>query len=149
MEYKEYEKSAEKILCYHKQPITDENIGIVINYIMTADHRFNGIGTMHGFRKLYLDYAIKTIIQNAQKQKRFIFLENYDKFQNKLKYKDPDPFFWENFKSLLTNIEYDAILLRYKNNMTFDEIGLTFNKSHEWARTIINKALGKIKNNVS
>lgn len=145
MEYLDYEKAAEKILYFYKQPVTDENIGIVIGYILQADSRFNGTGTKHGFRKLYIDYAIKTIRQNSKKSKRFILLENYDPFINRLSYNDEDSFFWENFKNLLTSREYNAILLRYKDNMNLREIGSKMNVSQEWARKIINSAIKKIK----
>mgnify|MGYP001252733966 CR=1 FL=1 len=148
MDYKECEKMAIIVLRSKRVPITDENIGIVINHILTANHKFNDkIGTIYGFRKMYIDFAIKTIKRNKSKQK-IIYVEDYKNYLNykSLIQKDfHENIFWDDIKKKLTEKEYCAIFHRIQNNKTLKEIGEEMQYSKEYVRILIKSALRRLK----
>lgn len=146
MEYKDCEIIALKALRYNKQRVTDENVGIVIKNILLANSRYKtDIGSKKGFINMYVNYAIKSIKSEANRMKRYIFVEDYSPFYKKLSYQDPNPFFWKDLEKYLTKLEYSVILSRYKNNMNLREIGEIEGISYEMVRQHIKRAISKLR----
>lgn len=147
MEYEDCKKMAILALRSAKEQITDENIGIVVTNILIANHRYNkDIGNEFGFRKMYIQFAIKDIRKFRKRSEHVKFVEDYTPYLHKAVYKDQhSTIFWSDMKKLLTNIEYEIILSKYRDNKTLVHIGKDFNKSKEWVRQIIKTAHRKIK----
>lgn len=149
MDYKECEKMASLALMSKKKPLTDENIGIVIGFILRANNKYNPkIGNEFGFRKMYIDFAIKTISTNRKKAflDKTKYLPDYSNISEKASYKDfNDNLFWEDLKIKLTEREFKVIFSRIQDNKTLKEIGVDMGFSHETTRNILKSAYGKLK----
>lgn len=149
MDLKDCEKMARLALMSKKQPLTDENIGIVIGYILRANHKYNPkIGNEFGFRKMYIDFAIKTISTNRKKEylKKTTYIADYSNISEQVSYKDfNDSIFWDDLKINLTDREFTVIFDRIQNNMTLKEIGAKMEFSHETARSVLKSAYRKVK----
>jgi DNA-directed RNA polymerase specialized sigma subunit len=144
-----YENIAIKVLNSYRKPITDENVGMVISYLMTADTKYKKeIGNLQGFRKMYSGFAIKEINKFNNRAKHTIFVDDLTVLQNvkNATYKDKHVnLFWEEVEKNLTKIEYDAIIGRFLYNKTLSHIGGDLKISAEGVRLMINRALNKLR----
>jgi hypothetical protein len=149
MDYVDCEKMANIVLRHNKLPVTDENIGIVIDFILRANHKYNkNIGNEYGFRKSYIDFAIKSI--KTLRKKRFlektIYVDDFTKIKEDISCTDfNSDLFWEDLEKKLTSKEFSAILGRVKYSKTLREISEENGFSIETARNYIKSASRKIK----
>jgi DNA-binding CsgD family transcriptional regulator len=149
MDYADCEKMAKIVLLKNRQKLTDENIGIVIDFILRANHKYNkSIGNEFGFRKMYIQFALKSI--QTLKKKRFkdktIYIDDYSKLTSNKSYKDFNSnIFWEDLKKKLTPKEFSVIFSRVSQSKTLREIAEEQNFSIETARNYIKSAHRKIK----
>lgn len=149
MDYLDCEKMANIVLRYNKLPVTDENLGIVIGFILRANHKYNkDIGNEYGFRKSYIDFAIKSI--RSLRKKRFlekvIYVDDFTKIKQNISKTDfNSDLFWEDLQKKLTNREFAAIIGRVKYSKTLREISQENGFSIQSAKNYINSASRKIK----
>lgn len=149
MDYLDCEKMANIVLRYNKLPVTDENLGIVIGFILRANHKYNkDIGNEYGFRKSYIDFAIKSI--RSLRKKRFlekvIYVDDFTKIKQNISKTDfNSDLFWEDLQKKLTNREFAAIIGRVKYSKTLREISEENGFSIQSAKNYINSASRKIK----
>lgn len=143
MEYQECERMAIAALRTCKRQVTDENIGIVIGNILTANYKYNSnIGNVLGFRKMYISFAIKSIKTADKKNSKYI----YDTaLLDRAYVSKKHPFLFEDIKKFLTKKEYDVIVSKYRDNKTLAHIGEEINCSTENVRLILKKSYGKLK----
>ena len=143
MEYKDYEKMAIKDLRFNKKQVTDENIGIIISNILTAEAKYNtDIGSLPGYINMYIQFGIYSINRLHRQVKKLHFTDDYSAFEKPQS--NNDIFFWEDIRKRLTNKEFSAIYSKYKEKKTLKEIGEDHGCSHENIRLIINKAIKKL-----
>lgn len=133
-----------RVLRHCNQQITDENIGIVVGYILTANSKYNpDIGNEFGFRKMYISFAIKTIKKDLKRHSKMIpSSDNLAKLYSKEK---KHTFLWDDIKRFLTNVEYQAILSKYRDNKTLAHIATELKCSGENVRLILKRSCSKLK----
>jgi RNA polymerase sigma factor (sigma-70 family) len=149
MDYVDCEKMAKIVLLKNKQKLTDENIGIVIDFILRANHKYNpSIGNEYGFRKMYIQFALKSIqtLKKKRYKDKMIFIEDYNDLDKKNSYSNFNSnIFWEDLQKKLTPKEYAVIFSRIVQLKTLKEIAKEQNFSHETVRNYIKSAHRKIK----
>jgi len=140
---------AKIVLLSSRQKLTDENIGIVIDFILRANHKYNpNIGNEYGFRKMYIGFALKSIktLKKKRYKDKLIYINDYNDLDQKGSYKDfSSNIFWEDLKKKLTPKEYAVIFSRISQSKTLREIAKEQNFSIETARNYIKSANRKIK----
>lgn len=143
MEYKECERMAIAALRTCNRQVTDENIGIVIGYILTANAKYKDtIGNEFGFRKMYISFAIKSIKSADRKNSRTTYDEKLlDRAVEDKKHK----FLFYDIEKHLTKKEYGVILSKYRDNKTLAHIGQEINCSTENVRLILKRTYKKLK----
>lgn len=149
MDYVDCEEMAKKVLLSSRQKLTDENIGIVIDFILRANHKYNtNIGNEFGFRKMYIQFALKKI-QTLKKKRyldRLVYIDDYSNLKSNNSCKDFNSnIFWEDLKKKLTQKEFSVIFSRVGQSKTLREIAKEQNFSIESARNYIKSANRKIK----
>lgn len=149
MDYVDCEKMAKKVLLSSNQKLTDENIGIVIDFILRANHKYNtSIGNEFGFRKMYIQFALKKI-QTLKKKRyldRIVYIEDYSNLKSNNSCQDFNSnIFWEDLKKKLTQKEFSVIFSRIGESKTLREIAKEQNFSIETARNYIKSVNRKIK----
>lgn len=149
MNYIDCEEMAKKVLLSSRQKLTDENIGIVIDFILRANHKYNtNIGNEFGFRKMYIQFALKKI-QTLKKKRyldRLVYISDYSNLKSNNSCKDFNSnIFWEDLKKKLTQKEFSVIFSRVGQSKTLREIAKEQNFSIESARNYIKSANRKIK----
>lgn len=145
--YHEYENLAKQYLSKYNQKISDESIGCVVTNLMLADFKFNDkIGNIHGFRKMYALFAIKSLRRFYHKNQHIIYTDD-DKFLANIKYKNDfnENIFWEDIKKYLNNNEYSVIIGRYRMNKTLANISAEMKLSKQRIHQIQKQAIQKLK----
>lgn len=142
--FKEYESEALKYLYYFKLPDSFENIGIVINWLATADQKYTeGIGTREGFRFLYANYACKTIRRNKSKDRlRFLSSEVLDIYYKPCINVDIKELIEDSF---LNTFEKYVLIEVFINKNRIKNIASNVNKSIQYVNFTKNNALAKLR----
>jgi len=149
-EMKEYLAIAKKMIGKYgyKQMLKDDDvIGEVASSIMKADWKFNGVGTLEGFRSLC---AKRTIINFKRKQfknsrTKNITYENpfYVDFDN-LEYFD----LLDKIQTLISPKMYDIFISSCLNDESYESIGSRYSLSRERVRQLLQSTLETIRQNV-
>ena len=163
---KEYQLIAKKILYNTCNPELSEAIyndedyfGSIASAIMIADWKWDGRGTIYGYRKQYAKWTIYRIIKEINSNKRehnirnfssFEFSDFYDKTQKDfveeieqqdyiqhIKYKI------ENSKLLVDNEKY-ILISKFLNDSSISEIAETLQIRVEAVRQALTRAMTKI-----
>ncbi len=136
---------------------SDDIITNIAHVIMMADWQWNGKGTLEGYRKQRVRWAIKTALTKYH-QKRFNTVSLQTDTNTIPDKKSNDPIYNLNQKE---NVEFinkilnttdlstrqkDLIKLKYLNGETFQIIGQKYNISRQRVEQIIKQAFIKIRN---
>lgn len=148
------ENIAEGLLCRSRiiNP-TDEEVGTVIYFILKAESVYKpGIGNLHPFIYMYVNFAIKKIIQKRKREKKrrevmFSQMEGYELNHPDMHAKSNHDEILEliNSKNLLSERQYDIIYRTLVLNEKIPDIAKSYNVTRQYIYSTRDKALEKLQ----
>lgn len=142
-----YTKLAKAICINSRLPNNHDVIGEIASAIMTADHKYNPeIGTLAGYRQMYVKYTILNIRKALRKNSQMMQMdENFDCSDERLEHKDQPDLLKEINESNLTDKEKQIIKMRYWKNMKGKDIAAFFGVSKQAVMKKLQNAEGKLR----
>lgn len=166
---KKYRQIARSILKRHAPYLVDdeEALGTITTVVATADTRFNGEGTLEGYRTYCAQNAVKNILRARARDKDVHSLD-YEyatsdgegkrtlASQVECRHSTPEQVaeckdFLEAIERAewLTESQKECVISYFRDNMTYNEIATKRGTSKAAVHGIVKKALKKIRGNMS
>lgn len=142
MQLTDYVKESSKY-CASKRIFDEDLIQEVAISMWKSDQKFNGGGSIRGFRAQQASFALQDLFKIQKYQREFNkTLKEYYKDTRKTYYYNS---IFDECKALLTKGEYELLEDYFIKNLTFTEMAKKYDSTPQTARARISRIISKLK----